>query len=178
MNEFINPITLAIGLLALGPFLAIMISSFVKIAVVFLLLRNALGLQQIPPNLAVNGLALILSLYIMAPVGYAIYDILKAPDVDLQRLENPATQQAFRQAGARVFCPHQAQAVASAVRGERHGRSSPDPAARFYHESAYVGFRDRFSAVPALSGDRPHRLEYPARHGHDDDVADDRFAAV
>ena len=44
-----------------------MASSYLKLVVVFHLLRNALGIQQIPPNLAVNGLAIILSVYIMAP---------------------------------------------------------------------------------------------------------------
>jgi type III secretion protein R len=36
-------------------------TSFLKIAVVMALLRNALGVQQIPPNIALYGLALILS---------------------------------------------------------------------------------------------------------------------
>jgi type III secretion protein R len=39
------------------------------LAVVLSLVRNALGVQQIPPNLALYGLALIISAYIMAPVG-------------------------------------------------------------------------------------------------------------
>jgi type III secretion protein R len=37
--------------------------------VVFSLLRNALGLQQTPPNIVLNGLAIILSAYVMYPVG-------------------------------------------------------------------------------------------------------------
>ncbi|VWD64970.1 flagellar biosynthesis protein FliP [Burkholderia lata] len=58
--------------LSLLPLLVVMGTSFLKIAVVFSLLRNALGIQQIPPNIALYGLALILSLYIMAPVGLAV----------------------------------------------------------------------------------------------------------
>ncbi|WP_404334982.1 type III secretion system export apparatus subunit SctR [Sphingomonas sp. MMS12-HWE2-04] len=54
-------------LLALAPFFAVMVTSFTKIVVVLSLLRNALGLQQVPPNLVLNGLALILSLYVMNP---------------------------------------------------------------------------------------------------------------
>jgi type III secretion protein R len=54
-------------LLALAPFFAVMVSSFTKIVVVLSLLRSALGLQQVPPNLVLNGLALILSLYVMNP---------------------------------------------------------------------------------------------------------------
>ena len=55
-------------LIGLVPFAAVMITSFTKIVVVLSLLRNALGLQQVPPNLVLNGLALILSIYVMYPV--------------------------------------------------------------------------------------------------------------
>lgn len=55
-------------LIALAPFFAVMVTSFTKIVVVLSLLRSALGLQQVPPNLVLNGLALILSLYVMYPV--------------------------------------------------------------------------------------------------------------
>ncbi|MET1755806.1 type III secretion system export apparatus subunit SctR [Novosphingobium sp. RD2P27] len=54
-------------LLALAPFFAVMVTSFTKIVVVLTLVRNALGLQQVPPNIVLNGLALILSLYVMYP---------------------------------------------------------------------------------------------------------------
>jgi type III secretion protein R len=54
--------------LALAPFVAVMVTSFTKIVVVLSLLRNALGLQQVPPNVVINGLAIILSVYIMYPV--------------------------------------------------------------------------------------------------------------
>ncbi|MEW6703884.1 MAG: type III secretion system export apparatus subunit SctR [Pseudomonadota bacterium] len=56
-------------LLALAPFVAVMVTSFTKIVVVLSLLRNALGLQQVPPNVVLNGLALVLSVYVMFPVG-------------------------------------------------------------------------------------------------------------
>jgi type III secretion protein R len=56
-------------LLALAPFVAVMVTSFTKIVVTLSLLRNALGLQQTPPNIVINGLALILTLYVMYPVG-------------------------------------------------------------------------------------------------------------
>ena len=61
------------GLLAVLPFLLVSTTSFVKLAVVFALLRNALGIQQIPPNIALYGLALVLSLYIMAPAGVELW---------------------------------------------------------------------------------------------------------
>jgi len=55
--------------LAIAPFFAVMVTSFTKIVVTLSLLRNALGLQQVPPNIVLNGLALVLSLYVMYPVG-------------------------------------------------------------------------------------------------------------
>lgn len=55
--------------IAIAPFIAVMVTSFTKIVVVLSLLKNALGLQQVPPSVVVNGLAIILSIYVMYPVG-------------------------------------------------------------------------------------------------------------
>lgn len=59
-------IVLLIGM-SLVPFLAMIATSYLKIVVVTSLIRNALGIQSIPPNMVLNALALILSFYIMAP---------------------------------------------------------------------------------------------------------------
>lgn len=64
---------LALAALSLAPFVVMMGTSFVKIAVVLALIRNAMGTQQIPPNTVVTGLAMILSIYIMMPVGHQAY---------------------------------------------------------------------------------------------------------
>jgi type III secretion protein R len=67
--------------LALAPFVAVMVTSFTKIVVVLSLLRNALGLQQTPPNVVINGLSLILSMFVMYPVGLQMSDAIKVtPD--------------------------------------------------------------------------------------------------
>lgn len=70
-----NPVVLiiVIGALALAPFGLIMLTSFVKIAVVLSILRNALGTQQIPPNQVITGIALILTVFIMSPVVEKMY---------------------------------------------------------------------------------------------------------
>jgi len=80
MEYDLNPSTLLflMAILSVVPFVAIMTSSFVKLAVVFSILRNALGLQQIPPNMAIYGLAIILTIYIMAPVGITVYNAVQA----------------------------------------------------------------------------------------------------
>ncbi len=79
---------LVLGALAMVPFLAVMGTSFVKIVVVFSLLRNALGVQQVPPNMALYGVALILTLYIMAPIGYDIRDFVDANPQLTESAEN------------------------------------------------------------------------------------------
>ncbi|HSF27036.1 MAG TPA: flagellar type III secretion system pore protein FliP [Actinomycetes bacterium] len=61
-------VILAITLLSVAPALLLMTTSFTKIIVVLSLTRNALGLQNTPPNQVLAGLALFLSLFVMAPV--------------------------------------------------------------------------------------------------------------
>lgn len=64
----------AIVLMSLMPFMVMILSSFVKIVVVLSLLRNALGVQQAPPNQVLNGVAFLLSIYVMFPTGVKMYD--------------------------------------------------------------------------------------------------------
>ncbi len=63
----------ALAGLALVPFVLIMVTSFVKIAVVLSIVRQAVGTQQIPPTQVITGMAIILTVYIMMPVGLEIY---------------------------------------------------------------------------------------------------------
>ncbi len=76
--------------LAIAPFFAVMVTSFTKIVVVLSLLRNALGLQQVPPNIVLNGLSLVLTLYVMYPVGQQMQAAIA---------QNPAQQTMEMQAG-------------------------------------------------------------------------------
>ncbi|MHC1724177.1 MAG: flagellar type III secretion system pore protein FliP [Aminipila sp.] len=55
-------------LIALLPSILIMMTCFTRIVIVLSLLRNAMGLQQTPPNTVIIGIALFLSLFIMQPV--------------------------------------------------------------------------------------------------------------
>ena len=72
---------LALGALGLIPFVILMLTSFVKISVVLSIIRSALGTQQIPPTQVITGLAIILTIYIMAPVGIAMY---RAAEIDIE----------------------------------------------------------------------------------------------
>ncbi|EPP34583.1 type III secretion apparatus protein, YscR/HrcR family [Chlamydia ibidis] len=60
--------------LALSPFLVMLLTSYLKIIITLVLLRNALGVQQTPPSQVLNGIALILSIYVMFPTGVAMYN--------------------------------------------------------------------------------------------------------
>jgi type III secretion protein R len=61
-------LVIVIAALAMAPFVLIMMTSYVKIAVVLSILRNAIGAPQVPPNHIITGIALILTIFIMAPV--------------------------------------------------------------------------------------------------------------
>lgn len=60
--------------LSLLPFAVMLLTSYVKIVVVLSLLRNALGVQQSPPNQVLNGIALLMTVYVMFPTGLAMYN--------------------------------------------------------------------------------------------------------
>lgn len=63
-----------LGLLSLFPFIIMILTSFLKIVVVLSLLRTALGVQNAPPNQVLNGVAFLLSLFIMYPTAMKMYD--------------------------------------------------------------------------------------------------------
>lgn len=72
----------AITALALLPFAIMLLTSYIKIVVVLSLLRNALGVQQSPPNQVLSGIALLMTIYVMFPTMIAMYkmseDYIKA----------------------------------------------------------------------------------------------------
>lgn len=80
-----------LGALSLLPFALLVGTSFVKISVVFGLLRNALGTQQVPSNTVLTALAAMLSLHVMAPTTRAVVDAA-----------GPAFSRAFAQDSART----------------------------------------------------------------------------
>ncbi len=68
----------ALTLLSLLPFIVMILSSFLKIVIVLSLLRSALGVQQAPPNPVINGVAFMLSLFVMYPTAMKMYDAAQA----------------------------------------------------------------------------------------------------
>jgi len=65
-----DPITMIMMFvgLALTPLILMITTCFLKIAVVMVIVRNALGVQQVPPTMALYSTALVLSLFVMYPV--------------------------------------------------------------------------------------------------------------
>ena len=68
--QSLNPQVLALfmGMLTLLPLLTITCTSFLKISVVLLIVRNAIGIQQVPTNMVIYSISLAATLFIMAPV--------------------------------------------------------------------------------------------------------------
>ena len=58
---------------ALLPFVVMMLTSYIKVIIVLSLLRNALGVQQAPPNQVLNGIAILITIYVMFPTGLLMY---------------------------------------------------------------------------------------------------------
>ena len=64
----------AISGMALLPFAVMLLSPFLKFVVVLSLLRTALGVQNSPPNMIINGIAILMSLFIMYPTVSRMYE--------------------------------------------------------------------------------------------------------
>ena len=65
---------LLLAVLTLAPSILILMTSFLRIAIVFDFVKRALSLQQVPPTQILMGLALFLSLFIMWPTLSTIYN--------------------------------------------------------------------------------------------------------
>ncbi|GFN36422.1 flagellar type III secretion system pore protein FliP [Tepidimicrobium xylanilyticum] len=91
--------------LTLAPSILIMMTSFTRLIIVLSFIRNALGLQQTPPNQVIIGLALFLTFFIMAPIGAQINEEAIQPylreeinqEIALERAMEPIREFMFRQ---------------------------------------------------------------------------------
>jgi flagellar biosynthesis protein FliP len=72
-------IVIGLAVLSLAPALLMMVTSFTRIVIVLGFLRQALGVQQTPPNTVLVGMALFLTFFIMQPVWQAINTDAIAP---------------------------------------------------------------------------------------------------
>lgn len=72
-------IIIALTVLSVAPSVLVLMTAFPRVFIVLSLTRNALGTQAVPPNQVLAGLALILTLFIMAPVTAAIDHVAIKP---------------------------------------------------------------------------------------------------
>ena len=68
--------------LSLAPAIMLMLTSFTRIVIVLSLLRQAVGIQQLPPNQVIVGLSLFLTVFVMAPVGQEVHRTALQPFMD------------------------------------------------------------------------------------------------
>ena len=113
----------SLGFLTLA---VVTMTSFIKMSTILFLLRNALGIQQTPPNIVLYGVALLLTAYVMAPVvtkayaaaaspnqQYATFDDYKALATKaevpvkafMERFTSPGEREFFANAAQRVWGP-------------------------------------------------------------------------
>jgi flagellar biosynthesis protein FliP len=76
------PIVILLTLISFLPAILVTMTSFTRIAIVFHFLRQALGTQEMPSNHVLIGLALFLTMFIMAPVGARIHEVAVAPAME------------------------------------------------------------------------------------------------
>ena len=81
-------------LITLLPSFVIMLTAFTRIVVVFAILRQAIGLQQTPSNQILVGIALFLTLFVMAPVFTEVNELAVTPYME----ESVSPQQALGEA--------------------------------------------------------------------------------
>jgi flagellar biosynthetic protein FliP len=87
-------IVLLLTLLTFIPAILVTMTSFTRIVIVFHFLRQALGTQEMPPNQVLIGLALFLTMFIMAPVGQQVNELAVAPAIDGRMTVNQAIERA------------------------------------------------------------------------------------
>jgi len=133
---------ITVALVALGPVVLVMITSFVKVSVVLALTRNAIGAPEVPPTLVVTGLAILLTIVVMAPVARDAWAAIEAappvtapagPPRNLAEQVVPDDARPGLEAAARAAAPVRA----------------------FLAKHAHAGDRAAFAAVASKLGGRP-----------------------
>jgi len=72
-------ILLLLTIVMILPSLIMMVTSFARVVIILSFTRNAMGVQQVPPNTVMMGIALFLTLFIMMPVFQRINDEAYVP---------------------------------------------------------------------------------------------------
>jgi type III secretion system export apparatus protein len=73
------------------PYLIASGTCFLKFSIVFILIRNALGVQQVPSNMALNGIALFMALFVMLPIVQQGFAEFQRENVQVNSIESIKT---------------------------------------------------------------------------------------
>ncbi|ATM88353.1 surface presentation of antigens protein SpaP [Yersinia frederiksenii] len=82
------PLLAIVALSTLLPFIIAAGTCYLKISVVLIMVRNAMGVQQVPSTMALNGIALLLSLFVMMPVIQDVHQYMRTEQVDFSNAES------------------------------------------------------------------------------------------
>lgn len=126
-----------LSLLSLMPFIIMVLTSFLKIVVVLSLLRTALGVQQAPPNQVINGVAFLLSLFIMYPTAIQMYQAAQAT------IHQSAVPESFLAASSSAYVVEVATAATQPMKDFLKRNSSARHQALFYR-MAYRGLPEDY----------------------------------
>ncbi|TKU24786.1 EscR/YscR/HrcR family type III secretion system export apparatus protein [Citrobacter sp. wls826] len=87
MQNDISLITL-LAIVSLAPFLICAGTCYIKFSIVFVVIRNALGLQQVPSNMTLNGIALIMACYVMFPIAQSTFEKCQEVNVNYKNIDS------------------------------------------------------------------------------------------
>ena len=121
-------IVLLLTLLTFLPAILVTMTSFTRIVIVFHFLRQALGTQEMPSNQILIGLALFLTMFVMAPVGERINATAVQPAM-AGRLDGQRGARQGHAAAARRSCCKQTRETDLALFVELGKRAAPEDAA-------------------------------------------------
>ncbi|WP_323085128.1 EscR/YscR/HrcR family type III secretion system export apparatus protein [Providencia alcalifaciens] len=82
------PLLVLIAFSTLLPFIIAAGTCYLKISIVLIMVRNAMGVQQVPSTMALNGIALLLSIFVMMPVLQDVNNYMRHESVDFSNGES------------------------------------------------------------------------------------------
>lgn len=151
MDNFKRPTILTQGivltLMSLFPFIVMILTSFLKIVIVLSLLRSALGVQQAPPNPIINGVAFMLSLFVMYPTAIKMYDAAN------QTIEHTRAPDSITSEGSSTYIIAIAQSAAEPLKDFLKKNSSVGHQVLFYKMAYKVmpdEYKDRLKTDDAI----------------------------
>lgn len=82
------PLLAIIAFSTLLPFIIAAGTCYLKISIVLIMVRNAMGVQQVPSTMVLNGIALLLSIFVMMPVLQDVNNHMRQESVDFSNVES------------------------------------------------------------------------------------------